>query len=47
MKHFKIYEHLQTWREKSNEFIEKLRNEKALSINKTEEITIHFYISIG
>ena len=31
MKHFKILEHLHTWREMSNVFIEKLRNEKALS----------------
>ena len=31
MKHFGILEYLHTWREKSNEFIEKLRNEKELS----------------
>lgn len=31
MKHFKVLEHLSTWREMSNVFMEKLRNEKALS----------------
>ncbi len=31
MKHFRILEYLHTWREKSNVFIEKLRNEKELS----------------
>lgn len=31
MMHFKVLEHLHTWREKSNVFIEKLRNEKELS----------------
>lgn len=31
LKHFRLNEHQQTWREKSNEFIERLRNEKALS----------------